>query len=79
MLNKPSLRELMNNIDSKYALVIIAAKRARALVKDDPEKMAVSTVNPVSISLKEIAEGKLKWTAESDKAGKSDAAEQSAR
>ena len=62
MLNEPSLRELMRNIESKYTLVIIAAKRARDIVGENPEKMAVSTVNPVSIALREVADGDLNWT-----------------
>ncbi len=64
MLNKPSLRELMRNVDSKYALVIIAAKRARDLVDQNPELLATSTVNPVSLALDELASGKLTWTSE---------------
>ena len=64
MLNKPSLRELMRNVDSKYALVIIAAKRARDLVDQNPELLATSTVNPVSLALDELASGKLTCTSE---------------
>lgn len=68
MLNKPTLRDLMRNIDSKYTLVIIAAKRARALVDDNPELMNASTVNPVSMALEDIAEARITWTEEADEA-----------
>ena len=64
MLNEPSLRDLMKNIESKYTLVIIAAKRARAMVDEDPEHMASSTENPVSMALREVADGELNWTLE---------------
>jgi len=68
LLNKPTLRDLMRNIDSKYTLVIIAAKRARALVDDNPELMNASTVNPVSMALEDIAEARITWTEEADEA-----------
>ena len=58
----------MRNIDSKYTLVIIAAKRARALVDDNPELMNASTVNPVSMALEDIAEARITWTEEADEA-----------
>lgn len=62
MLNKPSLRDLMQNIDSKYTLVIVAAKRARAVIEDNPDMLATATINPVSIALKDIADGKISWS-----------------
>lgn len=63
MLNKPTLKELMPNVDSKYALVIIASKRARTVIQENPEMLSTTTISPVSIALRDIAEGKITWTA----------------
>lgn len=62
MLNKPTLRELMKNIDSKYTLVIVAAKRARTIIEDNPDMLAAATGNPVSMALNDIAEGNIVWS-----------------
>ena len=62
MLNKPTLSELMQNVDSKYTLVIVAAKRARAMIDKNPELASMPGVNPVSIALNEVADGTLHWS-----------------
>lgn len=62
MLNKPSLRELMPRVDSKYTLVILAAKRARSLIDNNPDLVDVATFNSVSVALREDSDGKLTWT-----------------
>lgn len=56
----PSLNELMNIADSKYAIVVAVAKRARALseVKKKDEDWRLSSM--VSLALDELKEGKLK-------------------
>lgn len=59
-MNKPTIDELMKHVDSKYALVVLAAKRARALVSD-PEKSSEKGFKPVSKALEEIAQGKLTY------------------
>ncbi|MBR6824039.1 MAG: DNA-directed RNA polymerase subunit omega [Firmicutes bacterium] len=61
MLNSPSINELMQQADSKYTLVIVAAKRARAAITANPALAATPGVNPVSEALKEIAAGELSW------------------
>lgn len=61
MLNKPALNQLMEHVGSKYELVIIAAKRARAVIDNNPDITATGTVNAVSKALDEIAAGKLQW------------------
>ncbi len=64
MLNKPLLKELMDHVDSKYTLVIVAAKRARTLINDNPEMMDIATFNPVSIALNDIIDGNITWSTE---------------
>ncbi len=60
-LNKPSLDDLMDYVDSRYTLVVISAKRARqvteiAIQQDEEEKTWVFD-KPVSAALKEVAQG----------------------
>ncbi len=60
-LNKPSLDDLMDYVDSRYTLVVISAKRARqvteiAIQQDEEEKTWVFD-KPVSAALKEVARG----------------------
>lgn len=62
MLNKPSLKQLMTHVDSKYTLVIVAAKRARSIIINNPKMADIATFNPVSMALKEISDGQIEWT-----------------
>jgi DNA-directed RNA polymerase subunit omega len=70
----PRIDELLANVDSRYALVIIAAKRARQInnyhhqlgegigFEDAPPPLVESrSKNYLTMSLEEIAEGKLKY------------------
>ncbi len=61
LLNKPPLNQLMEHVDSKYGLVIIAAKRARMMINDNPDALATGMTSPVSIALKEVADGNIFW------------------
>ncbi|MCL5290805.1 MAG: DNA-directed RNA polymerase subunit omega [Eubacteriales bacterium] len=60
-MNQPSLDELLEKVDSRYTLVVVAAKRARALtekaVPDDSEAVA----KPVTTALKEIVRNKISY------------------
>ncbi|KKM12956.1 DNA-directed RNA polymerase subunit omega [Clostridiales bacterium PH28_bin88] len=50
----------MRKVDSKYTLVVVAAKRARLLTEngtDFPDK----SVKPVTIALHEMAKGKVQF------------------
>ncbi|WP_432643457.1 DNA-directed RNA polymerase subunit omega [Acidaminococcus sp.] len=53
----PSIDYLADKVGSKYALVIMASKRARQLVNGAPALVKCDSNKPVSIALKEIAEG----------------------
>lgn len=57
----PSLDELDKKVGSKYALAVLAAKRARALTEGQFANMYPKGTKPVTIALKEIAEGKLNY------------------
>jgi DNA-directed RNA polymerase subunit omega len=56
---KPSLDELTRRVDSKYALVVAAAKRARALMAGDLPLVETRASKPVTIALEEIAQDQL--------------------
>ena len=71
----PRIDELMDNVDSRYALVIVAAKRARQInnyhhqlgegigFENAPPPLVESrSKNYLTMSLEEIAEGKLKYS-----------------
>ncbi|MFZ5899585.1 MAG: DNA-directed RNA polymerase subunit omega [Bacillota bacterium] len=61
MINHPSLDELMKKADSRYSLVVAAAKRARMLTEKENAGIPLAPGKPVSIALQEIAEGKVKF------------------
>jgi DNA-directed RNA polymerase subunit omega len=56
---KPPLEELLEQVDNKYALVIIAAKRARQIKDGVLPLVDIDSTNPVSVALEEIATGKV--------------------
>lgn len=58
MIN-PTLRELLEKVDSKYTLVVAVAKRARQIVDGQPKLTKVSSTKPVTIAVHEIADGKV--------------------
>jgi DNA-directed RNA polymerase subunit omega len=58
-MKQPSLDVLMNNVESKYTLVVATAKRARALMESPGHEGQVKGTKPVSIALEEIAQGKI--------------------
>lgn len=57
----PAINDLLEKIDNKYSLVLIAAKRARQIVDGENVDTEEENKNPVSIAAEEIVEGKLKF------------------
>ena len=70
----PRIDELLDNVDSRYALVIVAAKRARQInnyhhqlgegigFDDAPPPLIESrSKNYLTMSLEEVAQGKIKY------------------
>lgn len=65
-MNQPSLDDLMHKVDSRYTLVVLAAKRARVLTeKSEAQKDAAvdgrPARKPVTEALQEIIEDKIKF------------------
>lgn len=52
----PSINKLRGKVDSKYTLVILAAKRARDIIEGKPVLTEVESPRPVSLATNEISE-----------------------
>ena len=52
---KPSLDHLMKKVDSKYTLVVLAAKRARQLMDGSKPLVEMKSSKKVTNALEEIA------------------------
>lgn len=52
----PSINEIRKKADSRYTLVVLAAKRARDIIEGKPKLTTDSVEKPVSIAAHEIAE-----------------------
>lgn len=55
----PSIDELLKRVDSKYTLVIAAAKRGRQLREGATPVIECSSRKEVTVGLNEINEGKI--------------------
>lgn len=55
----PSIHQLLSNIDNRYLLVNIAAKRAREIAEEGERIGRQLDDKPVKIAINEIAEGRL--------------------
>lgn len=55
MMMEPSLDLLMRKVDSKYALVVTAAKRARQIMQGEDALVRSNSEKPVTVALDEIA------------------------
>ncbi len=60
-MKQPSLDALMSHVDSKYTLVVAAAKRARELTEGSEQLVDSDSYKPVSIALHEISENKINY------------------
>lgn len=60
----PSINNLADQVDSKYTLVVIAAKRARQIINGEKPATEVDVNKAVSIATKEIAEGLINYSRE---------------
>lgn len=60
MLVKPTVLELLTQVDSRFQLVVATAKRARQLAAGSDPLTKKNEPSPVSLAADEIAEGKVK-------------------
>lgn len=59
MIVKPTVNELLEHAENRYALVIAASKRAREIAKGDEPLTETEDKSPVTIAAKEIVEEKV--------------------
>lgn len=64
-MGQPPLDTLMEHMDSRYSLVVAAAKRARAITMMDTENDNAGdekpSLKPVTMALNEVGDGKVKF------------------
>lgn len=63
----PSINTLLTKVDSRYTLVVLAAKRARQILDGAEPKVKVRSTKNVTNALEEVAEEKIRY--ERTKAG----------
>lgn len=63
----PSINELLEKVDSRYTLVVVAAKRARQIIDEGRLGVESCSQKPVSIATQEIFEEKIAYKKEEPK------------
>ena len=59
MIVKPTVNELLEHTENRYALVIETSKRARQIAKGSEKMTDIEDKSPVTIAANEIVEGKV--------------------
>ena len=59
MIVKPTVNELLQNVENRYALVIATSKRAREISKGDKPLIETDEKSSVTIAANEIAKKKV--------------------
>ena len=57
----PSMDQLLPKVDSKYTLVVLAAKRARQILDGSPVMSELQSTKNVTNALEEVAENKITY------------------
>lgn len=65
MIN-PSFKELERISGSRYAICVIASKRARRIIDGSEPMVKSKTTNPVTTAISEIMEGKVTYNLDSE-------------
>ena len=58
----PPVADMLKNVDSRYLLVNVVAQRARTIASEAEEFQEELTDKPVTLAIREVAEGKLTAT-----------------
>jgi len=58
---QPPMDVLKDKVDSRYTLVVMAARRARQLLEGHKSLVEIDSEKPVSIALEEIAQDKVTY------------------
>ena len=67
MIVKPTVKELLNHAENRYALVIAVSKRARKIASEENKLTNSDDKKPVTIAANEFAEGKVVIVEKNDK------------
>lgn len=59
MMVKPTVEDLLKNVDNRFELVVATAKRARQLSKGDKPLVNNEEASTVTLAADEIAQGKV--------------------
>lgn len=59
MIVKPTVNELLEHAENRYALVIATSRRAREIAKGAEPLIDLDEKSPVTIAANEIVEGKI--------------------
>ena len=59
MIVKPTVNELLEHAENRFALVIATSRRARQIAKGDNKLTNADEESPVTIAANEINEGKV--------------------
>lgn len=62
----PAIGDLLKKVDSRYTLVVAAAKRARQISEGSPKLTRCSSEKPVTIAIYEINDNKVSYTRTKD-------------
>jgi DNA-directed RNA polymerase subunit omega len=60
MIN-PSIISMLKNVDNRYTLVVMTAKRARQLIDGAKPMIDIDSSKPVTIAINEIYEEKISY------------------
>ncbi|MBR3697186.1 MAG: DNA-directed RNA polymerase subunit omega [Clostridia bacterium] len=60
MIVEPSITELLELVEDRYELIILASKRARQIASGAPKLVNTDDKSPVTVAAEEILEGKVK-------------------
>jgi DNA-directed RNA polymerase subunit omega len=61
MMIEPPINSLMSKVDSRYTLVVVAAKRARQLAEGAEKLTKCISDKPVTVAVHEIDEDKVTY------------------
>ena len=65
----PPVADLLKDVKSRYLLVNVVAQRARQIAEEAEEFGEELTEKPVTLAIREVAEGKLSATLKEEYAG----------
>ena len=65
----PPVADMLKNVESRYLLVNVVAQRARQIASEAEELQEELPEKPVTLAIREVAEGKLTATLKEEYAG----------